>query len=621
MPSHSKPGPLYPSLSRRCVVAGGLGGAMLSACGPTPTPAAGAFEGRLAALTTDLFEAQPEAALLAGAPGARRDRLLDRSPAAVDLARAASLRRAAQWRGGVDRVGLDEPNRQTFDVIDAHLAALADASGFGFGRLDPIYGFSPFAADHLNSATVTLPWLLNAALGSADIAEQTHHIQRLKLVAPAIDGELETARTDMRAGFAPPAMVLRRLQEAVAATLAVAPSETSFVSTLRTRLGTSAQNMDTSTAPLRETTRAAKLLAEAEHVVANSIFPAYRRAYAAFGELLLRAPEEISLGRMTHGPAYYQASLTLHVGRGANASDLHRTSLARLKTLTAQLDMMQRSQGLANGAASERLAALAADPRFLYADAPESRAQIINDIRREISRVAPLLPRILQKPSADPIQVLAAGPSLADGYLPASLDGKRPAILAVDVRAPAQTPRFVIAALAHHDGVPGRHTAATAQTKGNLPTLRKMIPNAAARGGWANYAEQLADELGAYDSAPYARIGHLRSQIQSAARAVADTGLHGQNWTNNQALAFLTGSVGVSPAAAAAMIADCAASPGVACAEEAGRAEITRLRDEARASLGARFDLRDFHEAVLSVGQAPLPLMTNAVTAWIAKPR
>lgn len=608
-------------MNRRDFIGVGFTALAATACARNPEGAPGVFDGQMAEVTADLLGAQPEAALLAGAPGARRDRLFDRSPAAADLRRAASLRRAAQWRGGIERQTLGPAEQQSFDVIDAHLALMAGAATFSFGRFDPIGGFSPYAADHLQSACITLPHLLSAAIAGGDINEAALHVQRLKVVPAAIDGEIASARADAQAGVIAPAFVLRRLQGGIAAMLSRAPDDTLFLTALKERLVALKQWQDDpalSAVPPGESRVALKLLTEAESVVAGAILPAYRRAYAAFGDLLARATEEPGIGRLPRGGELYRACLSFHAGPDFNADDVHRAAEARVKALRGQLDMMQRSQGLADGEPAQRLAALAVDPRFLYPDAPESRDLILGDVRRETSRMATLLPRVLRKPPIEPLSVLPAQSDEAEGYRSPSLDGKRAGALLVDVAAPGQTARFMLPALAHCEGLPGRHLAALVAAKSEIPLLRKLLPASAARLGWALYAEQLADEMGAYENAPYSRIGSLRALTLGAARAVVDSGVHAQNWSREQASQYLAEAAGVSAVAADAIVAQCAAAPGLACAEEIGRQAIVRLRDEARAALGARFDIRDFHQAVLSLGEVPLAVLDANISAWVS---
>lgn len=601
-------------------------GLAAASCGPSPARAPDALEGMLADVTTDLLDAQPEAGLIAAAPGAIRDRLFDRSPVAIDLQRAAALRRAAQWRGGIDRQSLSAPNQQSFDVVDGHLSIMARAAAFGFGRFDPVGGFSPYTADHLQSACVTLPRLLKAALAGGDFNDAVLHLQRLKAVAAAIDGEIASAGADAQAGVIAPKFILRRLQDAVAAMLSRPPAETVFVTALRARLAALKQ-WQSDSAPSTaqpdsaEMRGAQKLMADAEAIVGGSIFPAYRRAFATLADLQARAMENPGVASLPRGNDYYRACLSFHADPAARVEEIHRACLARVKTLSGQLDMMQRSQGWADGEPAQRLAALSADPRFLYPDTPESRDEIVNDMRREVNRMASLLPRVLRKPPVGSLDIAASGDGDAQGYFGPSLDGKRTGLLLVDAAFPGQTLRVALPALAHREGLPGRHLAALVATQSDMPILRKLLPGSAARLGWASYAGQLADELGAYENAPYARIGYLRELTLSAAGAVVDTGIHGLNWSRDQSNQYLADAAGISAAAADDIVADCAAAPGLACAGEAGRQEIARLRDDARTALGARFDIRDFHQAVLSPGEAPLQVLNSNVAAWIGATR
>jgi uncharacterized protein (DUF885 family) len=415
------------------------------------------------------------------------------------------------------------------------------------------------------------------------------------------------------------------LRNSIAATLSLAPADTLYVTALRDRLISLKQvQADPALSITPPESRAGeKLLYEAETIVSNSIFPAYRRAYAAFGDLQIRASDEASIARLPGGKDYYSTCLAFHVGAQARAEDLHRLAVARVKVLSGQLDMMQRSQGLADGDAAQRLATLAVDPRFAFVDAPEGGQQILAGIRQELNRMAPLMPRVLRKPPVGSLDVTASAVEEAAGYLAQALDGKRAGALLVDVSSPSRVARFALPTLAYRGGFPGRHFAALSIAASSLPVIRKIIPGAAARLGWGAYAEQLADEMGAYENAPYARIGYLQSLTAGAARAAVDTGVHGLGWTADQAADYFARTVGVSRVAADEIVAECAALPGLGCAGEAGRQEIVRLRDDARAALGAKFDLRDFHAAVLAPGEAPLSVINSNVVAWIGatKPR
>jgi uncharacterized protein (DUF885 family) len=139
--------------------------------------------------------------------------------------------------------------------------------------------------------------------------------------------------------------------------------------------------------------------------------------------------------------------------------------------------------------------------------------------------------------------------------------------------------------------------------------------------GWALYAEQFADEQGFYEGDPVGRIGYLRWQLWRAARLVVDTGLHSKGWTRQQAIDYVSATTGDVPAVIATEVDRYIVWPGQACGYELGRREIARLREEARNELGADFDLRGFHDAVLLNGEAPLSVLDTLVRDWIPEQR
>ncbi len=598
--------------SRRGVLCAG-GAVLAAACNAKAPPAPSLFEGKAASLAPELLEAQPEIGLSIGAPGAPRTRLFDRTPSAIEVQKGASLRRAAQWRA-IDRALLDPSSAWTYDAIDAHLAAIGRGASFEFGRFDPIAGFSPFVLDHRHSAFVALPGVLKQALAGGDLAEASMHVQRLRNVAAAIDGELASTRSDSLAGIVAPDTVLQRAQDIAAAMLARAPSDTVFVISLRDRLSELKLIGDAAPNGSAETL-ARKLLADAETIVGAEIFPAYRRAFALLADLRLRAADEPGVARLPGGTDYYRACLRLYTSLPLEPAEMHQLAIRRVAALSGQLDMMQRSQGLAEGDVGQRLGVLTAETRFRYPETGAASQSLVADLHRYQNRIAALLPRIVRQAPNGALHITGTDPGDELGYRAGSIDGKRAAALIVNVGAAAQIPRFTLAAFMHREALPGRHLAAQIAQRANPPLLRRILPGYAFRFGWSSYAEQLADEMGLYENDPYPRIGALRSLTLNAARAVIDTGVHAMGWDRQKAIDYLMRATGISALAAEDEVARCAAAPGLACADEAGRQEIVRLRDESRAALGARFDVRDFHEMVLAHGELPLEVLRAVVAS------
>jgi uncharacterized protein (DUF885 family) len=619
-------------VNRRGFVAGagaGIASATLAGCQPRQPRAPTAFEGFLADAAHELIGDAPEFAAQAGlsaqqAGGAYADRLDDRSAGAVDLRRAAALRRLAQWRG-LTRDRHSPEDETTAEVLDAQFSAMAAGARFSYGRFAPLCGFSPYVVNHIDSAFVSLPDFFSAYHGVPTLDDARAYVTRLKAVAGALDAEGARARTDAALGVVAPDFVLERAQRAAQAILDTAPAATPFVAALRGRLETLVGPLDSAVVAIEtpERAHARNLIAAAEAIAANDIAPAFRRTAALIAELRARAGHDVGVWRLPDGEAYYRASLGLHLTRPMSAEALHRLGLERVARVTGELDMMLRSQGLAEGAAGERLAKLTVDPRFHYPNEPDSRARVLGDFVACQQRAAARLARWFASPPELKLIVRAMADTTPASFLASyqapPLDGSQPGVALVNLRDPSAPARFDLATLAHHEGLPGHHLqTAAARRRADLPVLRRLLSFSAFAEGWATYAEGLADEMGLYDDDPYGRLGYLRWQAWRAARLVVDTGIHALRWSKEQAAAYLLQVTGDAPGLIEDEIARYVTAPGQACAYEIGRAEIVRLRDRARTGLGGRFDIRNFHDVVLRAGETPLDTLARRVESWIA---
>jgi len=187
----------------------------------------------------------------------------------------------------------------------------------------------------------------------------------------------------------------------------------------------------------------------------------------------------------------------------------------------------------------------------------------------------------------------------------------------VNTYEPATRPRFEAEALAFHESIPGHHVQiALAQEMRGLPEFRKNLGVTAFVEGWGLYAERLADELDLYDSA-LTRLGRLSLESWRAGRLVVDTGIHALGWSRAQAVKFLLDNTLIAPNNIENEVDRYIGWPGQALAYKIGQLEILRLREEARAKLGPRFDLRQFHDVVLGSGAVTLPVLGDLVRGWI----
>ena len=206
-----------------------------------------------------------------------------------------------------------------------------------------------------------------------------------------------------------------------------------------------------------------------------------------------------------------------------------------------------------------------------------------------------------------------------DGYAgPGTIDGSQPGLYYINLRDTSIWPRYALPTLSYHEGIPGHVWQGEYTYK--LPLIRSLLQFNAYSEGWALYAEQLGDELGAYDGDPLGKLGYLQSLAFRACRLVVDTGIHAKRWTREQAIQWFATTNGSTVLEVQNEVDRYCAWPGQACGYKVGHSEINKLRDKARAALGSRFDLRLFDDAVVEDGNVPLTLLDQAIAEFIARP-
>jgi uncharacterized protein (DUF885 family) len=206
-------------------------------------------------------------------------------------------------------------------------------------------------------------------------------------------------------------------------------------------------------------------------------------------------------------------------------------------------------------------------------------------------------------------------------YFPGTPDGSRPGRYLINTYNPPSRPRFTAEVLAFHEGVPGHHLQIALAQELDLPDFRRYGDGQTAYvEGWALYTERLADEAGVYDS-DLSRLGMLAFQSWRACRLVVDTGIHALGWSRQEAIDFLLRNVPLSRLDIETEVDRYIADPGQALGYMLGEREILRLREAARQRLGARFDLRQFHDLVLGSGPVTLPILDSIITRWNPQPR
>lgn len=585
-----------------------------------PFPAFAALDPRLAStldtIAWDVLRDSPETlsylGLDTGTHAAARAKLGDRS-AAARARTVAGIARHRQMLASVNREALKGHDRLVYDSTDYLLKNAAAGARFPYGGIGDFGGGNPYVISQQDGAYQGVPEFLDSVHRVENRADAEAYLSRLAAFAVALDQETQAARRDAARGVVPPDFLLDTTLKQMRELRATPPAKARLVTSLTRRT---------------EHKIPGNWAARAEAIVARSVYPALDRQIAALAQIRRKATHVAGVQKLPQGEAYYRWLLQYSTSTDLSPDEIHRMGLDQGRELDARMDAVLKSQGMTQGTVGERLSALTRDPRQLFPNDDAGKQQAVGYVNDKIGELRGLLPLVSRMKMAAPLQVkrvppdIEAGASL--GYMNfASLDGKRPAIYYINLSSTSNWPKFTIPSLSAHEGLPG-HTwqgAYVAEHREDVPLIASLMGFNAYTEGWALYSEQLVDELGFYRDDPFGQLGMFQALRFRAARLVVDTGLHSKRWSREQAVDYMLGATGRSRAAITSEVDRYCASPGQACGYKVGHTEIVRLREKAKAALGARYDVRDFNDAVIEAGAVPLAVLATAIDEYIAQAR
>jgi uncharacterized protein (DUF885 family) len=350
--------------------------------------------------------------------------------------------------------------------------------------------------------------------------------------------------------------------------------------------------------------------------------PAVRRYMDLLGRLEAMSDDRDGVWKLPNGEAYYAIQIALFSTReDMTAEQIHQIGLEEVARIQGEMRQIMTQVGF-SGNLQEFFEYLRTEPRFYLADTPEGRQQYLDESTRMIEQVMQLAPQYFNQLPQAALEVRAVEAfreATATGafYNQPSLDGSRPGYYYVNLSNMADNPTYLMESLAYHEGAPGHHfQIALAQELEELPMLQRLTWYSAYVEGWALYAEQLGKDMGLYTD-PYMDFGRLSYEIFRAVRLVVDTGLHHHRWTRQQAIDYMMANTPMTEGDITPEVERYIVWPGQALSYKIGMMTILELRELAQAELGDRFSYGGFHDAVLTAGSLPLPLMTERVLAWI----
>jgi uncharacterized protein (DUF885 family) len=616
-----------PSSSRRELLKFVLAGAAVSALPPAASAAAKAaikaaspadrrFDTLIADFADEILRLEPTTAtslgLDSGAHAGLKSQLGEVSHA-YDARWEAQVKSMAARLDKVDRKALSAQDQIRYDTLRYAVGSGIEGVRFPFGGAASGFngGTAPFPVTQQDGAITSIPEFLDSQHQIANQADAEAYLARVSAMARLLDQE--TARIEEQAGkgIMPPDFIMRTALGQLRDFRKTPAGEQKLVTSIAARthkLGL-AGDWDL---------RAAKL-------VNDAVYPALDRQIAAYAQAAQKATGVAGVHRLPDGEAYYRWALKLGTTTSFSPQEIHKIGQDQNRELEAKMDAILRSQGMTQGSVGARMHALSVDPKRLFADDDQGRAQLIAFCNERVAAIRKLLPKISHLDLKAPLVIKRVPPDIQDGaalgYMNfASLDGSRPAIYYINLKSTGLWPRHELTSLTAHEGVPG-HTlqgAYLAEHHAELPLIASMIGFNAFVEGWALYAEQLVDEFGLYQNDPLSRLGYLQAQKFRACRLVVDTGMHGLKWTRQQAIDFLAQNTGRALASCTSEIDRYTVSPGQACGYKMGHNEILRNRERAKAALGSRFDLASFNDAILKSGGVPLAVLPTVVDQYVA---
>ncbi|MBU0669608.1 MAG: DUF885 domain-containing protein [Alphaproteobacteria bacterium] len=347
--------------------------------------------------------------------------------------------------------------------------------------------------------------------------------------------------------------------------------------------------------------------------------PAYQRLLAEMKRQQAIAPTDDGIWRLPQGAQYYEALLANYTTTDLSPDQIHQIGLDNVARIHGEMRSIMDEVGF-EGTLQEFFEFTRTDERFYY----DNREAYLADAEAKLDAMEARLPEYFSTLPSDPLVIKpveafrekSAGKAFYQRPAP---DGSRPGTYYVNLYNLRDMSKNELEALAYHEGLPGHHLQLSIQTQlGDVPPFRRFGGVTAYSEGWGLYTEELGKDMGFYTD-PYSDFGRLGMELWRAARLVVDTGLHHKRWSREEAIQYLTDNTPNPDGDIRKAIERYVVYPGQATAYMIGKLKIMELRERAQTRLGDDFDIRAFHDVILSSGPVPLSIMEENVDAWIAQ--
>jgi uncharacterized protein (DUF885 family) len=511
---------------------------------------------------------------------------------------AALVEKYSRQLAQIDRDGLSEDDRLSCDILKSDLTRISEGLKFPehwlpIGRMDDL----PTLVARLGSGTDIQPF--------KTVKDYERFLGRLRDFTPWVDTAIANMQKGMAAGVVQPRVIMAKSLTQLQGLVTPDVQKSVFY-----------QPIKNIPADFNGADRA-RLTAAYTEAIQRQVVPAYRRL-ATFieQEYLPKCRDTVGLSSLPNGRQWYEHYVRYYTTTDMTAEQIVDLGTSEVARITREMEALKSREGFTGD--------LAAFAKHLERSMPtyRTRADLVRAYDQLRARVDPCLPTLfgrLPKSTFEirPVEEFCEETSSTQ-MCPAAPDGSRPAVFYVNAAGIDKTPMSISEATFLHETIPGHHLQlALASERQDLPKFRRFGWYDGFGEGWALYAESLGVDLGCYRDTGQ-RLDGLGEEMFRARRLVVDTGLHVKGWTRDQALKYLLETPGFSKTDAELEVDRYIGLPGQALSYKSGQLKIIALRTQAQKSLGARFDIRAFHDELLKDGAIPLDILEKKMTRWLA---
>ncbi|MGB3808328.1 MAG: DUF885 domain-containing protein [Erythrobacter sp.] len=520
---------------------------------------------------------------------------------------AATLREQLAIARAYPREGLTADQRIGFEVVESAFSSALEGMALPYGEVAVgSWRNAPYVVIQNVGGYIDYPRFFGATQPVRDARDVDYYIERVAEVPRILAGETERIADARRMGVVPPDFLLEK---------AIAQMEASIAAASESYAGPIAA---------AEVDGAERGSQRVEQIVATDIVPALRSQLAELRTQARKADSDAGMWSQPGGEEWYRWAVGASTTTDMTPDAIHEQGLAELDELHGRMDPILREIGYTQGSVGERMQALSQDPRYQFPEGDPGREEIFAFINERVDWIKAQMPRAFETLVDPNLEIrrlpLAEEPGAPGAYGGAgSKDGTIPGRMWINLRTTDLHRKYDLPDLTFHETIPGH--VWEGEYSNRLPLIRSVLAFGAFSEGWALYAEQLADELGAYDDFQVGRLGYMQSLAFRACRLVVDTGLHSKRWTREEARRFFVERNGSKEDEVASEVDRYCSWPGQACSYKIGHSEIVRQRQRAKAELGNAYDFKAFNTAVILGGNAPLDVVGNTVGRYIADAR